>query len=369
MSKQGENIRKRKDGRWEGRYLQEVGGEKKYRSVYAHTYSEVKEKLLEAKKKDVPDSRSGREDVGKELTLDVLSSQWLAEVESTLKYSTYRKYLDIYEKHIRPNLGSLLVSEINSDTVSKILPHQLSLSVQKSIYCVLNQLLRFGVSHYQQPQRSLEPYAVVRPAKPVEILSQTDQRKLLEILYQDMDTYKLGVVICLSIGLRLGEICALQWEDIDFESQTLHVNRTVQRVRKEDGDKKTALVVGTPKTICSKREIPLPEHLIRLLSYFPREGEYVVKGDCPMDPRSYQYKFHTYLREAGIEKTHFHVLRHTFATNCISNGADVKSVSELLGHSNVNITMNKYVHPAMESKRECLNALTSLYGQKMDQVS
>lgn len=362
MSKQGDNIRKRKDGRWEGRYLQEIDGKKKNRSVYAHTYSEVKEKLKEVKKKEEMHVQTA-------LTLDALSGPWFAEVEATLKYSTYNKYLDIYEKHIRPQLGNLPVSDINSDMVAKILPRQLSQSVQKSTYCVLSQLLRFSASHFQQPQRSLEPYAVVRPAKPVEILSQTDQRKLLEILYQNMDSYKLGVVVCLSIGLRLGEICALKWEDIDFESQTLHVNRTVQRVRKAEGDKKTTLVVGAPKTICSKREIPLPEPLIRLLSQFPQEGDYVIKGDSPMDPRSYQYKFRSYLREAGIDQTHFHILRHTLATNCISNGADVKSVSELLGHSNVNITMNKYVHPAMESKRECLNALTTQYSQKMGQVS
>ena len=108
---------------------------------------------------------------------------------------------------------------------------------------------------------------------------------------------------------------------------------------------------------------------MNILMKFRGKGIYVINGTSPMDPRTYQNKFQFYLREAGVKSTHFHTLRHTFATNCINNGADAKSVSELLGHANVNITLNRYVHPAMDVKRGVLDSLTSIYGQKMGQVS
>lgn len=364
MSKRGENIRKRKDGRWEGRYLCQVDGVKKCRSVYGRSYGEVKQKLFEVRKKMCEDNCCDDR-----MTIHEISILWFAEVEKERKYSTYRKYRDIYEKHIKDQLGDLPVTEISSDRVCRILPRELSPSTQKSIYSVLRMILRYGEEKCGIPSVSLQPYTVVKPVKPVKILSQTEQRKLLECLYTDMDNDKLGVVICLSMGLRLGEICALKWEDIDFENQTLHVNRTVQRIRKDGELKKTVLMEGPPKTGCSKRAIPLPKHLTRLLTHVQEKEGYVINQVSPTDPRTYQYKFRSYLREDGIEETHFHILRHTFAINCISSGADVKSVSELLGHSNVNITMNKYVHPDMNVKRDCLDSLTTIYGQMMGQVS
>ena len=368
MSKRGENIRKRKDGRWEGRYLLEVDGKKSYRSVYARTYSEVKKKLLEEKTRSRENSLKSDCPRG-DMPLHELSAAWFAEVKDLRKYSTYRKYMDIYENYIHVRLGSLPVREIGSDTVTKILPSQLSASTHRSIYCVLNQMLRYGNIHFNLPNVSLQPCIPPKRTAPIEILGPADQKRLLEQLYTDMDSYKLGIVICLSTGLRLGEICSLKWEDIDFQNGLLYVRRTVQRVRKAAGDKKTMLVEGTPKTDSSRREIPMPDYLLKIMSRFRESYPYVLNGNTPMDPRTYQNKFKSYLHAADIENKNFHILRHTFATNCINNGADVKSVSELLGHSSVNITLNKYVHPAMDVKRSCLNHLSSIYGQLMGQVS
>ncbi len=368
MSKRGENIRKRKDGRWEGRYLREVDGRKSYRSVYARTYSEVKKKLFAEKKKER--EKAGRTtDSATAMSLHELSIFWLDEVKTLRKYSTYQKYMDIYENYIHAQLGHLPVKEIKPDIVTRILPRQLSVSTHRSIYCVLNQIIHYGNIYYNIPAVPLQPCIAIRKTKPVEILSLTEQKKLLEQMYLNMDNYKLGILICMSTGLRLGEICSLRWEDIDFQHGILYVKRTVQRIRKEAGNKKTMLVEGTPKTGSSRREIPLPEHLLKILLPFWDSHPYVLNGDSPTDPRTYQYRFQSYLCAAQIPKKNFHILRHTFATNCINSGADVKSVSELLGHSNVNITLNKYVHPAMDVKRNCLDSLSSVYGQLMGHVS
>lgn len=368
MSRRGENIRKRKDGRWEGRYLMYVDGQKKYHSVYGKTYAEVKRKMIEGMMEN--GYQPGMDEVDEDsISLHELSKLWFFEVESERKYSTYRKYLDIYENYIKEPLGKVSAISLTSEMVAKNIPGKLSQSISKSIYCVLNQMLRYGSLYCDLPRIHLQPYAVVRNTQPIEVLSVSDQKKLLDYLLDNMDNCKLGVALCLLLGLRLGEICALKWDDINFESQTLRINRTVQRVRKNMNGKKTMLSEGTPKTSCSRRVVPIPDQLFTLLIRVPHEGPYFLHGDSPMDPRTYQYRFRSYLQEANIEETNFHVLRHTFATNCISNGADVKSVSEMLGHSSVSITLNKYVHPAMEVKRDYLNSLPSIYGQKNGQVS
>ena len=365
MARRGENIRKRKDGRWEGRFLQEVNGVKSYHSVYAKSYSDVKQKLSAAKNQE--HKKCNNNAVPK--TIAEISPLWFAEIEVCRKYSTYRKYKDIYEYYIEKALGAMAVEELTSEKVTQILPVGLSGSTHNSIYCVLNQLICYGAVHFGTPMKKIQRATSFGKGNPIQILTLAEQRKLLTFLHQDMDYCKLGIVICLSTGLRLGEICALKWEDIDLGNKFLLVQRTVQRVRNETDNKKTKLLEGPPKTPSSRRQIPISDSLLEaMLPFFDTDG-YILKGNTPMDPRSYQYKFQTYLRDVGIPKTHFHVLRHTFATNCIDNGADVKSVSEILGHSSVNITLNKYVHPTMDTKRNHLNTLSAAYGQIMGQLS
>lgn len=368
MPKRGENIRKRKDGRWEGRYQQEVNGKKHYCSVYANSYSEVKKKLL-VKKSEEKNSLNKTKNRDTPPCINEIATSWLEEVKVSRKYSTYRKYIDIYEGYINKTIGKLPIGEITSDTVAQILPKQLSASTHRSIYCVLNQIIEYTNISFHYSIARLRPVIAGVSPRQVEILSQTEQKKLLEYLYTAMDSYKLGIVICLFTGLRLGEICCLKWEDIDFLEKTLSVNRTVQRIRRVAENEKTTLVEGPPKTNSSIRKIPLPECLVNQLAEYQNGEMYVLSGRMPVEPRTLQYKFQSYLRAAGITSYKFHILRHTFATNCINNGADVKSVSEMLGHANVNITLNKYVHPAMDVKRNHINSLTSIYGQIMGQVS
>lgn len=361
LARRGENIRKRNDGRWEGRYMICINECKKYRSVYGHSYNEVRQKLLNCKneiKQLLPENDPSDPNINE------ISQLWLENVKTTRKCSTYRKYADIYKKHMKDTFGILKVHEITPELVTKTLPKGLSLSLYKSIYCVFNQILSYANRYYDMPKVQLRAENIRATPKPVQTLNMADQQKLCTYLFTELDSCKLGILICLYTGLRLGEICALKWEDIDFQCRTIHFNRTVQRIRSEQGDKKTMLHEGPPKTPCSIREIPIPEFLCPFLLEYKDDGIYVLNKVSPMEPRTYQYKFHSYLSKALVQKSHFHTLRHTFATNCISNGADVKSVSEILGHSNVNITLNKYVHPSMDTKRNILDSLSSISGQK-----
>ena len=145
--------------------------------------------------------------------------------------------------------------------------------------------------------------------------------------------------------------------------QLLHVNRTVQRISIDNAEQKTILIETMPKSFHSKREIPISTQLYTVLQEFYCNDIYVLNGNRPMEPRTLQNRFKKYLKLSGIREMNFHSLRHTFATNCIQTGADIKSVSEVLGHSDVKITLNRYVHPSMDTKREHLNSLSSIYGQ------
>lgn len=378
MPRKGENIRRRNDGRWEARYCTTdyQSGKKQYHSLYAHSYKEVKEKLIIVKRSLLSGEECGLQKERPDLpvhekTFGEMTAIWLSNVKEVRKYSTYAKYDAVYQKHLSHHLDDLPVSRINSNLIGGIISSQeiRSESIIRSIYCVINQIIVFANKNEYCNIAAVSRDKSSCSAKPVEILKRSEQIRLFEVLYQNMDLSKLGIVICLSTGLRLGEVCSLKWNDIDLGGGLLYVNRTVQRIAIKGHSTKTELMEGDPKSIFSKRVIPLPDELIQIIKQFKTDDEYVISGDRPTEPRTYQYRFHQFLKQGKIARYNFHVLRHTFATNCIASGADIKSLSEILGHSSVNITLNRYVHPSEETKRMHLNALSAIYGQYLGQNS
>lgn len=371
MARHGENIRKRKDGRWEGRYP--VYSEKKerrvYCSVYGRTYDEVREKLTIKKNlvkghpETVERADSQKIHILKSISFSEAAQDWLEQVRKKRKLSTYIKYNLIYQNHIKKIFGDVTLFEITDSIVKERLPESLSYSVYKSIYCVLNQILKFVSVRHSLTVSSLKRPCLRVCNKPVKVLSKREQKQLISILYHETDLFKMAVLFVLFTGLRLGEVCALKWEDIDLENKILTVNRTVQRLYNEGHQTKTILMETMPKSIHSVREIPLSVPIMNLLIEFHNDKEYVFGGDKPMEPRTMQYHFKKILEEAKLSDTNFHILRHTFSTNCIEDGMDVKSLSEMLGHSDVQITLNRYVHPSLDTKRQYMDKLSVFYGQ------
>lgn len=370
MARHGENIRKRKDGRWEGRYPVYSMEKKKqvYCSVYGRTYDDVREKLTI--KKNLLKNHSGAGETVHEKTCpakEVLFTQaardWLAQIMEKRKLSTYVKYSLIYQNHIESNFQGAVLSEITNLFVKEKLPDSLSDSVRKSVYCVLNQILKAAAVRYSLKMDPLRKPDSETRCKPVKVFSKKEQKRIISVLYRNTDLFKMAVLSVLFTGLRLGELCALKWTDIDFENKILTVSRTVQRLYAEGHRTKTILMEMAPKSGHSRREIPLSAAALELLIRFRSDKEYVFGGDKPMEPRTMQYHFKKILKEAGVTDMNFHILRHTFSTNCVEDGMDVKSLSELLGHSNVQITLNRYVHPSMEVKRRYMDSLSAFYGQ------
>lgn len=388
MARHGENIRKRTDGRWEGRYkvFDESRGKYIYRSVYGRGYLETKEKLSIARlgsachgmtKKITAEAENGNQKSADWNNINVLFSQtaeeWLAELSSSRKYSTYIKYNTIYQTHLACIIGSCqlsadMVQELQEKIYDHLSKEELSESLQKSVICVANQIFTFANKYYLASVPLLKRQIPKVKKKTVGALSRREQAMLLNYIYERMDKFMAAILLCLYAGLRLGELCALRWTDIDFQGKALTINRTVQRIAVPGHMTKTVLLETNPKSESSRRTIPLAAELLEVLSQLKGEQLYVFGEKKPLDPRTMQYRFKKILKEANIEDKTFHTLRHTFATNCVENGMDVKVLSELLGHSDVKLTLNRYVHPTMDSKRKQLGELSDFYGQICGQV-
>lgn len=372
MPRRGENIRKRKDGRWEARFPKgkNQNGNTVYGAVYGATYKEAKEKrrrLLE----NPPADQMNRTDS----SFGNLLALWIADNKVRLKASTIYRYQYLIDTHILPELGNRSVDSITSTVINSFLANKLqngrldgsgglSAAYVRSITLVINSALRFGM---EQGLCSIAGLKINKPTiapKELPILSVEQQSILESTLQTDTDETKLGIFISLYTGLRIGEICALTWNDIDLKNKIIYVRNTVVRVKAAEGDSaKSYLIIDSPKTAASLRCIPICSTLMPvLLSCMSKAtSSYVVSSNASfVSPRTFDYRFKRILDACQIPRINYHALRHTFATRCIEAGVDVKSLSEILGHGNVSITLNTYVHSSMDLKRIQLEKIACL---------
>ena len=237
-----------------------------------------------------------------------------------------------------------------------------------SILSLLRNILEFAAREKGIPIADTKDISVKQPQKPMRILSRAEQQRLSEYLRENLTPCNMGILLCLYTGLRIGEICALTWTDILIEEQCLYIHQTMQRVQVEGNtEKKTEVVILPPKNDCSIRRIPIPDEIKQLLLSTQKQNKaYLLTGmvHSYMEPRNMENRFKSVTRECNIRDVNFHALRHTFATRCVELGFDVKSLSEILGHASVNITMNRYVHPSMELKQKNMNLLSELLTTK-----
>lgn len=290
---------------------------------------------------------------------------WKADKKQYVKKSTFSAYVLLIENHLLPVFGNkheLEESDVQSFVLQK-LESGLSQKTIKDILIVLKMILKFGAKN---KWISYEPfdiqYPTVRESQQIEVLSRTHQKKIMNYIQDHFTFRNLGVYICLSSGMRIGEVCALTWEDIDTDNGVIHINRTIQRIYIiENGTRKTELVLDTPKTKNSIREVPISKDLLRILKPFKKivnPSFFVLTNDAkPTEPRTYRSFYKNLLKNLDIPEIKFHGLRHSFATRCIESKCDYKTVSVLLGHSNISTTLNLYVHPNMEQKKKAIEQM------------
>ena len=350
MSKRGENIYKRKDGRWEARYVKEIlpDGSKKYASLYANSYKEVKEKRTTAMlSTTLSDTR-----ITPTVYVSVLMQKWLERNRNNLKISTYIKYETIVNNHIVPFLGKLIVSNISSDVLldfrDALLQKSLSKSTINDILLVLNMGISFYEAEYNISCIKSEFFSLQK--KEMRVLSKSEQKHLVHYIINNNDVFSFGIFLALFTGMRIGELCALQWEDIC--DGAIRINKTMQRID-------NSIQILPPKTQSSIRVIPIPDALKFYIENRRKPKGYVLERENGKytEPRLLQMKFKKYTEECGILNVNFHALRHTFATRCVEAGFDIKTLSEILGHNDVKTTLNKYVHSSIEQKIINMNKL------------
>lgn len=367
MARKGENIYKRKDGRWEGRY-KKSNNPSKYGYVYAKSYTEVKSKLLIAK---MDYERLAAKETFRKEKYNCWLDKWLLDKRRYVKESTYIRYRNIIENHIKPLLGDYDVNEIDCNIIQQFIDQKMDngkinglggLS-PKSLYDIL-LIIKESFKYINELNTSVcfdgGSITIKKDFHKMRVLSLSEERKLNSILLTDINRYKLGILICLYTGIRIGELCALKWGNISFEDKMIRIDSTMQRIQCENQSKKTKIIITDPKSTSSTRIIPIPDFLFSIIQSFSSLPDaFILTGtnDRFIEPRTMQNHFKKYLELGGIQKANFHALRHTFATRCVESEFDIKALSEILGHSSVKVTLDRYVHTTLKLKKDNMEKL------------
>ena len=305
---------------------------------------------------------------------------WLLEKRDYIKESTYANYSNNIFNHIIPKLGDYYLNELNHKVIQDFLLELsktgrkdnnggLAEKTIKDITIIIKGSIKKGINEDKIKHIELTfNYPKDNKENKLYVLTKREQNKITDYVLENINSRNIGLLISLYSGIRIGELCALRWEDVDFKKNSLIINKTIQRVYIKDKDKNISkVIITTPKTKNANREIPINKDFLEILKKVKSDKKhYILTGNEKyIEPRTYRKYFNKILDELKIKHFNFHSLRHTFATNCISLGVDYKTVSELLGHANVNITLNLYVHPRYSQKKKCIDLVCKVFQEKV----
>jgi len=364
--RKGENIYLRKDGRWEGRYPKgrKFNGRIKYGYIYGKTYTEVKQKLypLKMQYETLQHVHGYSADTFEEWT-----KEWFDEVQEEVKPSTLSSYHYKLEKYIFPMIKDVSLNEISIDTGKKLLKN-LQMNLANSTIQVIFRILNKCLNHARKVGKIVSnPFSDLKIPKAkntkVRALTLSEQRRMMQAAANERRWYGIPALLALHSGMRIGEIAALKWEDIDFETNLIHVQHTYQRIKTSEMERKTQLIFTNSKTEASVRVIPMGATLKRLLTKHRKQSKsdfvFSTNGH-PCEPRLLTHHFHKICSKAKLSNIHFHQLRHTFATRCLEAKKDIPSVSALLGHASTQMTLDTYVDAMLEQRYQMINEMEKL---------
>lgn len=329
-----------------------------YTSIYTERYPEV----------EIVDCRDLQKNKEVILFQDVLEN-WLQSIKESVKPQSFNKYQSTVHLYLMPYIGHKDIRILNAVFINQYLEEMsysgrqnkkgLSESTLKTIAFVMKETFQYAYNHGVRNE-FLGKIIIPKKHKTsfhLHILEEKDRKKLINYISNDPCPLYIGIGLSLCCGLRIGEICALQGKDIDLKKRTIHIHRTMQRIKVEDSQHKTTIIISSPKTKTSKRIIPLPQFIYKLIQKMNyQEEDYILSANQNyIEPRRLSRHFKKILKTLDIDDINYHSLRHTFASLCIESGMDDRTLSEILGHSSVNMTLNRYVHPHLKIKHEMMN--------------
>ena len=363
MCRRGENIYKRKDGRFEGRYVigKKVNGTTRFGYVFGYQYTEVRSRLAQ-RRAEMAEATKLPAYSKQRIGFIEWANRWLyEEMIGSVKESTFQTYESVMRNHLTPRFGKLTLDEIDQKNVRCFIAGLedagFAESTIRGAFRLLNTLFKAAQEEGIVSRNPCYRIKIQRrEAKEQKILTAAQQEKLRSEASPD----NFPVLLSLYTGMRLGEICALKWKDIGWEERTITIRRTAQRL-KHSGATKTRIVIGAPKTSRSCRPIPIPAFILEMLLALrkdARSDDFIFgKPGSAADPRSVQRRFQRLANKLGFEDIHFHTLRHTFASRLIEMRVDIKTVSDLLGHSSTKTTLEVYAHSLLENRRIAIDRL------------
>ncbi len=371
MARRGENIYRRKDGRYEGRYLigHTINRKPLWGYVYGRQYSTVRKRLMEKKGemmlKPVGMCRFGKGFYGE------WAEYWLdSQVSIKVKASSMDCYQGVMNNHLIPRFGMMQITSIRKEHVQRMLDELLlaglSASTCKNIYRLLQVSMEAAKELGLITSNPCNKASFKMEKRPkVRVLTVSEQQRLTR---DAIDRQDISMLVGLYAGLRVGEACALVWEDVNWEENAIHIHHTAKRIRSKPSSnckKKTMLAVEMPKTKQSARMVPLPTFLIELLMNLRQEDSlqsgYIFGSQTkPADPRKLQNRCTAAAGRLHLCGVHYHTLRHSYATRLLENGVDIKTISDLLGHSSVQTTLSYYAHSTPEQQKRAAMLLENL---------
>ncbi len=299
-------------------------------------------------------------------------NEWLIQKKRQVKITTINVYRSYWECRIDERWGDADLADINRKTVRPWAYEQMDSGLSKKyvqgMLIMLKMLVKFAGEELDEKIQSTN-WGIVWPTKnkdgvrKIETYSAADTHKIINACVENPTSRTIALMIAFCTGMRIGEVCGIKWEDVDIDKKAIHVKRTIIRTQK-DGSRETFLYIGSTKTSSGTRDIPLVKNLIPILrkwKSFHGDEKYVAScGDVPAEPNTYRKWSKEFMQSIGIKQIlKFHAIRHTFATNLIEAGVDVKSVSTMMGHSDISTTLDLYVHPSEESKAKAVNKVIS----------
>ena len=302
--------------------------------------------------------------IGRDDYFEDIAKEWLESKKKKIKKSTYFNYEYKIYKYLMPTFCNCKVRKLKKYDYAEfveMLEEEYESKTVRDILNVLKAILKYANNKYNCQIKYENIELPKLENKKLKILTKREKNKIEKHCLKEKSLRSMGILICLNTGIRIGELCALKWKNIDFSERTIYISHTLQRVYSQK-NKKSKVIIDKPKTDSSIRTIPMSNKLYEILKVMKKEYDqesFLLTGKKHkyIEPRTFQNSYKEILQLLKIKPYKFHILRHTFATECVEVGMDIKSLSEILGHSDINITLNRYVHSSYKMKKKYLEKL------------